>query len=117
MVRMKVISGGGGDALFLISRRNRGELAEGWYEPATLQKARQNAAQQPALDRERASPDYARGGQAQSGEAEDLLADDDDDDEDYGPRLPHPGLMRAAARSGPAIPSMQDLELQRGKHS
>ncbi|KAJ5211769.1 uncharacterized protein N7498_003415 [Penicillium cinerascens] len=96
-----------------IQKWNRGELAEGWYEPATLQKARQNAVQQPALDRERASPDYARGEQAQSGDAEDLLADNDDDDEDYGPKLPHPGSMRAAARSGPAIPNMQDLELQR----
>jgi hypothetical protein len=29
--------------------------------------------------------------------------------------LPDSGSMRVAARSGPAIPNMQDLELQRGK--
>jgi hypothetical protein len=102
---------------FLTGRRNRGELAEGWYEPATLEKARQNAAEQRIMDRERASPDYARGGQAQS---EDVLdpppAEDDEDDDDYGPKMPHPGSHRATARSGPAIPNMQDLELRRGKH-
>ena len=103
---------------FLTLRRNHGELAEGWYEPATLQKARQNSAEQPRLDRERASPDYARGEQPHGGDFEDPPAEDDndDDEEDYGPKLPHPGSMRAAARSGPAIPNMQDLELRRGKH-
>jgi len=111
MVCMKGLQSGS----FSNERRNRGELAEGWYEPATLQKARQNAIEQPALDRERASPDYARGGRTQR-DVENLPADDDDNDEDYGPKLPHPGSMRAAARSGPAIPNMQDLELQRGKH-
>ncbi|KAJ6115762.1 hypothetical protein N7523_006179 [Penicillium sp. IBT 18751x] len=99
-----------------IRKWNRGELAEGWYEPATLQKARQNAAEQPHLDRKRASPDYAHFEQSQGGDMEDPPREDhedDEDDEDYGPKLPHPDSIRATARSGPAMPNMQDLELRR----
>lgn len=92
-------------------RRNRGELAEGWYDPATLEKARRSAAEQPSSDRPRASPDYGR-----AGPAEEVPTAEDDEDEDYGPMLPDPNSMREVTHSGPTIPSMQDLELKRGIH-
>ncbi|KAK5800008.1 hypothetical protein VI817_002220 [Penicillium citrinum] len=97
---------------------NRGELAEGWYDPATLKRAQDNANQaEPFSGGGRPSPDYNRGRSADNeatGEiptAEDDEADEDDDE--YGPTLPRPGSVRGAAYSGPTIPNMQDLELKR----
>lgn len=92
-------------------RRNRGELAEGWYDPATLEKARRNAADQPLAEQPRASPEYGRAGR------EELPTAEEDEEEEYGPTLPHPNSMREVTHSGPTIPSMQDLSLQRGKRS
>jgi len=46
----------------------------------------------------------------------DDVDDDEDDDEDYGPNLPS-GLhvtKPSGPSSGPAIPTMQDLELRKG---
>ena len=96
-------------------RRNRGELAEGWYDPATLERARKNAMeyQATAPDQGRAPPEYAQGGDVRGSPT---AADgEDDDDDDYGPTLPHPDLARGAVHSGPTIPNMQDIELKRGK--
>ncbi|KAJ5601465.1 hypothetical protein N7510_010999 [Penicillium lagena] len=70
---------------------NRGELAEGWYDPATLDKARKSAAEQPMPGPSRgraASPDGTKGGT----EAPEHPADEDNEDEDYGPALPHSGF-------------------------
>ncbi|KAJ5104030.1 hypothetical protein N7532_004559 [Penicillium argentinense] len=97
---------------------NRGELAEGWYDPATLKRAQENAAEyaQQDPDRERASPDYNRDQSAEKGKeagSEIPTAEDDGDDDDYGPALPQPGSMRAMAHPGPTIPNMQDLDLKR----
>ncbi|KAJ5155444.1 hypothetical protein N7492_008247 [Penicillium capsulatum] len=87
---------------------NRGELAEGWYDPGTLDRARKSAAeQQPVPEQRRASPNYA---QDEDASGSPVVEDDDDD---YGPTLPHPSMNRGAAHSGPTIPKMQDLELQR----
>ncbi|KAJ5326705.1 hypothetical protein MYU51_001825 [Penicillium brevicompactum] len=96
---------------------NKGELAEGWYDPATLERARANFEPQPAESKGgRESPDYTQGERA-SGAAQESQpggADDDDDDEDdeYGPTLPQPGSARVGFM-GPTIPRMQDLELKR----
>ncbi|KAJ5808202.1 hypothetical protein N7474_009471 [Penicillium riverlandense] len=99
-----------------VGKWNRGELAEGWYDPATLDKARKSAAEQPMPGPSRgraASSDYTKGGT----EAPERPAGEDDEDEDYGPALPHSGLEgrygRGAPHSGPTIPNMQDLELKR----
>ncbi|KAJ5683320.1 hypothetical protein N7462_006485 [Penicillium macrosclerotiorum] len=90
---------------------NRGELAEGWYDPATLEKARQSAAEyQQSGEQNRASPDYGPAEQA-TGSRE--PAGEDDDDEEFGPTLPRFVSMRATTSSGPTIPNMQDLELKR----
>ena len=90
--------------------RNRGELAEGWYDPATLQKAQasatSNAADAESRSRPRDSPSYGspRG------------ADDGSDEDVVGPAMPggEVRVYKGDKRAGPAIPNLQDLELQRG---
>ncbi|KAG2412328.1 hypothetical protein HFD88_009885 [Aspergillus terreus] len=98
----------------LIRKWNRGELAEGWYDPSTLDKARRSAgdSQVPpasATERRRSSPDY---GQDQPSAKDTEAGPEEDDDEDeYGPGLPQGERM--GQLSGPAIPSLQDLELRK----
>jgi len=94
--------------------RNRGELAEGWYDPAALQKATNSGIRDIPPKRgstgKRVLPNYEN---VPRGESQDVESSDNDD---LGPALPnHDGrsLIRGD-RSGPAIPNMQDLELQRG---
>ncbi|KAH0548256.1 hypothetical protein GP486_008038 [Trichoglossum hirsutum] len=94
----------------LTSVRNRGELAEGWYDPSTKIKAQESASShegsgQPSGQR-RASPDY--------GVAENpprSTEGEDSDDDTVGPVLPN--HMSTGKRSGPAVPGMEDLELRR----
>lgn len=110
--------------------RNRGELAEGWYDPATLQKAVANAGaerdeQQPdSHQRRRESPDYGavshrppsspRREEATNADDSDDEAEDDADD--FGPAaLPAGSAITAARRSGPAIPRLDDLEMRDGR--
>ncbi|KAE8138063.1 hypothetical protein BDV38DRAFT_77909 [Aspergillus pseudotamarii] len=103
-----------------INKWNRGELAEGWYDPSTLEKARHSAHDEPIMSasgRHRQSPDYGRG----EDERVDREDEDDPDEEedDYGPVLPKYGQLdryeggRAGQSSGPTIPTMQDLELRK----
>ena len=80
--------------------RNRGDLAEGWYDPATLAKARRGV-------------DEPTGRSTSWRESRDVSDDNEDDDDEYGPTLP--GLARPGDRSGPTIPSMQDLEMRNGE--
>ncbi|OOQ91790.1 hypothetical protein PEBR_09509 [Penicillium brasilianum] len=97
-----------------IRKWNHGELAEGWYDPATLERARQSAAEYQPGPTERASPEYGRGESSRNtGAAAQPAGDDDEDDEEYGPTLPVPGSIRDVTHSGPTIPNMQDLELKR----
>ncbi|KAF7592504.1 hypothetical protein BBP40_012794 [Aspergillus hancockii] len=107
-----------------INKWNRGELAEGWYDPSTLEKARMNAQEESLAGRGRESPVYDRevgsrqGGDDPDEEERDDDDDDDDDDDEYGPVLPgHGGVSRYEGRpgqsSGPTIPTMQDLELRK----
>ncbi|KAL9581020.1 MAG: hypothetical protein Q9212_004148 [Teloschistes hypoglaucus] len=92
-----------------IDRWNRGELAEGWYDPATLQRAQASAAK---TDDYNTPPPPNR---PALGEGEDKVEDEDDD---FGPSLPststtnlHPSSN--ARQSGPSIPTLQDLALRR----
>lgn len=91
--------------------RNRGDLAEGWYDPATLQKARASAATAPSIaepeTRLRESPQYGSPTGAEESSEEDIV----------GPTLPgqDASIHRSKKRAGPAIPSLQDLELRRGQ--
>ncbi|KAL8744429.1 MAG: hypothetical protein Q9190_003319 [Brigantiaea leucoxantha] len=83
-----------------VRKWNHGELAEGWYDPATLVKARTSTT--------------VGSGKApsQAIESSDEKAEDSDS---FGPELPgkEDAYYRDGKMLGPAIPSLQDLELQR----
>ncbi|KAL8992001.1 MAG: hypothetical protein Q9169_007457, partial [Polycauliona sp. 2 TL-2023] len=90
-----------------VGRWNRGELAEGWYDPQTLVKAR-SSANDPIRSPRPSIPTQA---------SHDNITEDDDDD-GYGPALPSKsdqslGRARPPKHSGPSIPSLQDLEYQK----
>ena len=93
--------------------RNRGELAEGWYDPATLQKARvsamSNAVNTEGQTRSRGSPSYVPARRAEESSDDDVL----------GPTVPgvETQVYKSDKKPGPAIPNLQDLELQRGTAS
>lgn len=90
--------------------RNRAELAEGWYDPATLQKAQASAASN-AVNTERQnqprdSPSYGSPRRAEESSDEDVV----------GPTMPggETQVYKSGRRPGPVIPNPQDLELRRG---
>ncbi|KAF7116001.1 hypothetical protein CNMCM5793_003834 [Aspergillus hiratsukae] len=111
-----------------IRKWNRGELAEGWYDPSTLEKARRNASEHPPVSgpgRRHDSPEYEQGGRgkdADTGDASERTARQNErefvseDEDDYGPILPHHELSargRGGPLAGPTIPTTQDLELRK----
>ncbi|KAJ5239820.1 hypothetical protein N7468_004439 [Penicillium chermesinum] len=98
-----------------IRKWNRGELAEGWYDPATLERARQAASEQPRASTMRPdSPDYTLGGRPQETDrSAQPRSEDEDEDDEYGPKLPNSGYTRQVAHSGPTMPNTQDIELKR----
>lgn len=67
--------------------------------------------------KERASPKYGRGESSRHAGAGAGDDDDEEEEEEFGPTLPIPGSARDLTHSGPTIPTMQDLELKRGKLS
>ena len=101
------------DTSMLTFVRNRGELAEGWYDAATLQKAVESATKPQysttTKRRRRPSPVYNEG-LSNGGDPE------SSDDDAVGPALPNQVVKSSSniGRHGPSIPNMQDLELQRG---
>ena len=92
--------------------RNRGDLAEGWYDPITLQKAQSSAASASSTTeperRPRGSPQYGSPAGAEDSSEEDVV----------GPTLPGQDNSnhKSNERAGPAIPNLQDLELRRGQY-
>ncbi|KAL1958249.1 hypothetical protein VTO42DRAFT_4757 [Malbranchea cinnamomea] len=113
-----------------IKKWNRGELAEGWYDPVTLEKAQRNITYYsdtfPSEDsRSRTSSihgDQWRESRATSRPSERTESPERDknteermeEDEGYGPQLPSEQLRRLTdQKSGPTIPTMQDLQLRR----
>jgi hypothetical protein len=104
-----------------VGKWNRGELAEGWYDPETYARVkaraeemglgmgwRGDAGEEPSGAA--AAEDDGEQSQPQTrAEGQDDDDDDDYDDEDYGPVLPGSGAGRP---SGPGIPSRQDLALR-----
>ena len=107
--------------------RNRGELAEGWYDPATFQKAKTSASKRTTTDRadtrepKRRSDDQSPRRDRDTNHKDNDDDDDDDDDENddgYGPTLPVPALSEfintgVMYKHGPAIPKLEDLQYQR----
>ena len=92
--------------------RNRGDLAEGWYDPAALQKARGSAASASSV----AEPEKQLRGSPHYGSPTD--ADESSEEDIVGPTLPGHGISihRSNNKAGPAIPNLQDLELRRGQY-
>ncbi|KAK5995148.1 Protein GRISEA [Cladobotryum mycophilum] len=85
-----------------VSKWNRNELAEGWYDPEMFQRILERGPPLVRLD--------AMKEQSTLKESSLKRPDDaDSDDEDYGPVLPGTSSSRKA---GVAIPSLQDLALR-----
>ncbi|KAK2599621.1 hypothetical protein N8I77_011359 [Diaporthe amygdali] len=116
-----------------VNKWNRGELAEGWYDPEMFERITRDAPPAPARTASARQDDAPRGrGESEQGELEGsapshspraALPNDhgrrdlnnDDSDSDYGPPPP-PGQSdptAGGARKGPGIPTLSDLDLQR----
>ncbi|KAI7225828.1 hypothetical protein KC330_g9025 [Hortaea werneckii] len=107
-----------------VGKWNRGELAEGWYDPDTRRKVdarfavveegsagdvRPGPVAGGAWGTEPGPPPVVRdeGARGEDNRKHDNEDDDDDEDEDeYGPSLP----TSEAKTLGPAVPSIQDLQ-------
>ncbi|ORY14339.1 hypothetical protein BCR34DRAFT_479758 [Clohesyomyces aquaticus] len=87
-----------------VGRWNRGDLAEGWYDPATLQKAGQTASSQP---RRPTPPSKPRDSPERASAPAPADADPDSDDDEIGPAPPRDISLR---RAGPAVPRLDDLQ-------
>ena len=92
--------------------RNRGDLAEGWYDPSTLQKTQRSAASASSI----AEPERRLRGSPQYGSP--VGTEDSSEEDVVGPTLPgqDDSNRRSNERAGPAIPNLQDLELRRGQY-
>ena len=101
--------------------RNNGELAEGWYDPATKLKASSSLSADPTAShagddhdeqdrprKRRPSPDYDPTTAGYAKVDRDSASSSSDDDA-LGPSLPAPNQARPP---GPAIPSLDDLALR-----
>ena len=88
-----------------VGKWNRGELAEGWYDPDMFSRV---AAREPE----------PRPRSPESPSERDIRGEDEvkppvnDSDDDYGPVLPGSLAAGSARRSGPGIPSLQDLSVR-----
>lgn len=91
-----------------VGKWNRKELAEGWYDPETFTRI---SAENPVVPRaSRASVHQEEREQPVKNAIDnDNNSEDEEDDDDYGPTLPGSDRTR---RSGPGIPTLQDLSLR-----
>ena len=91
--------------------RNRGELAEGWYDPATLQKSLDKPASDLRfpINQRRGLPSRNA---KRSAPPADGKAEEESSDDEIGPALPSQDAR--INRAGPAIPKTEDLELRDG---
>jgi hypothetical protein len=82
---------------------NRGELAEGWYDPDTKARADERAKE----PQSRQAPEYV----SQRGERKRVSkpVSEDEDEDGYGPTLP----TASGPRAGPSVPNFQDLQHKR----
>lgn len=122
MVRMRDISGHLSQVKLLMLTRNRGELAEGWYDPSTLQKAIASSS-----ELQETSRDITSRGQGRSHQNKDIAIGErsgksnsdsgGESDDSVGPTLPGKEGRSRASRMGPSIPKGDDLELKRGTTS
>ncbi|KAI9900598.1 hypothetical protein N3K66_004860 [Trichothecium roseum] len=97
-----------------VGKWNRGELAEGWYDPDMFRRIEEEAIeagprvwQETSVREEKAPAAGGAGGGAESSRGSD--DSDDDDDDEYGPGMMMPSASGAGRRAGPGIPSLRDL--------
>ncbi|KAF1987117.1 hypothetical protein K402DRAFT_331518 [Aulographum hederae CBS 113979] len=95
-----------------VGKWNRGELAEGWYEPSLRAKAAESARDAASLEPPnrviRQSPDHNPASRQQDMKKEEEESSSDDE---FGPRLPD--QSGSSKRAGPLIPRLEDLELRK----
>ncbi|UQC90838.1 uncharacterized protein CLUP02_16370 [Colletotrichum lupini] len=110
-----------------VGKWNRGELSQGWYDPEMFVSAKERALEvgieglpsrgsdgrgrEEVVERSE-ERDYNRERTDEEDDGDRNDESDDDDDDDLGPRLP-PTSRGTGQRSGPGIPNMVDLSLQR----
>lgn len=102
-----------------LGKWNRGDLAEGWYDPETKTKADARSLQyqsaRPALPVEGRDMRTVRGGTVNAA-AEPAPRDNEDSEENddgYGPQALPSTNTQARRRVGPTVPGMQDLQHRR----
>jgi hypothetical protein len=97
----------------LTTNRNRGELAEGWYDPVTKQKA-DRATSEARISRH--SPpqgerlEHQHDQQEQRVAASQPVVEHDDSEDEYAPSMP-----TNTSRVGPKVPTIQDLQYRNGE--
>ncbi|KAF4449409.1 RNA helicase [Fusarium albosuccineum] len=92
-----------------VGKWNRGELAEGWYDPEMFARVSADNQGAPPARNSTGRKDE-REERANGGDDDDKERDvDSEDEDDYGPTLP---TSDRARRSGPGIPTLQDLSLR-----
>ncbi|KAL7924687.1 hypothetical protein ACQKWADRAFT_255258 [Trichoderma austrokoningii] len=102
-----------------VGKWNRGELAEGWYDPEMFQRILERGPPPPQQQREQQQQQQHRGRQSDSSDEEPPetrypgrnASPDEDEDMDYGPVLPG-AAASSDRRAGAAIPNKQDLALR-----
>ncbi|CAL3968793.1 unnamed protein product [Diplocarpon coronariae] len=95
-----------------IGKWNRGDLAEGWYDPSTFQKAVQTAGA-PGVERRDENRPKAGTAVVERRNDRESIAEESDSDDSIGPALPGQVSRPRGTRKGPTIPNIQDLELKR----
>jgi hypothetical protein len=94
-----------------LGKWNRGELAEGWYDPKTKQRTDNATANERLSEREpRHSPGYEykqRASGVNDGPHRDQ--EEDSENDEFGPAPPIQN--QSSAKAGPTVPNAQDLEL------
>jgi hypothetical protein len=100
-------------------RRNDGKLAEGWYDPQTLEKAIESSnttlsANSKPTSNTRSGRSAAQTGRSRAGEPRYAGQNEepDDNDDEFGPTLPQHELSKTtnSSKPGPSIPKLQDLQ-------
>ncbi|KAF2431294.1 hypothetical protein EJ08DRAFT_632650 [Tothia fuscella] len=84
-----------------LGKWNRGELAEGWYDPATRTRANAAAQEEPPRGKRRASPTYGTNEKTQTRHSE-------SEEDEFGPAPP--SKSGGGQKAGPVIPRMEDLQ-------
>jgi hypothetical protein len=100
----------------LTSDRNRGELAEGWYDPETFHKAVASVEEPKYSSRDRLSHS-AETEQRRDRSSREEESGSEESDASVGPALPGAERSGRTRRAGPAIPNLDELAVKRENES